>query len=219
MLERPSPAPRHGAPTGPREPCSGHPAVGPDRGLPELDLAPAWAQLPLHSQLQCLWRRGDRSPRSLARELAHPTAPGPLPSLQPLRLRSGARLRSPPAPAAPLRSGPMLHSPPLRLYTRIGCCLCEGLEERLGALDPPPLLELVDVDGDPALQARYGLRVPVLARLGGPAGGGTPPALAWVDLPPVPPRLGGERLQAWLAAHGAVAGASANGGTPLGDGP
>jgi len=205
MLDWPSPAPRHGAPTGPREPCSGHPAVGPDRGLPALDLAPAWAPLPLHSQLQCLWRRGDRSPWSLARGLAHPAAPGPLPSLQPLRLRSGARL--------------MAASPPWRLYTRMGCCLCEGLEERLRALDPPPLVELVDVDGDPALQARYGLRVPVLARLGGSAGGGTPSALAWVDLPPVPPRLGGERLQAWLAAHGAVAGASAPGGTPLGDGP
>jgi len=123
----------------------------------------------------------------------------------------------------------MLPSPSLRLYTRAGCCLCEGLEERLRALDPPPLLEPVDVDGDSALQARYGLRVPVLARPGGsiaagaPSAGaaqaGAPPALAWVDLPPVPPRLGGERLQAWLAAHGAVAGASAPGGTPVGDGP
>jgi hypothetical protein len=128
----------------------------------------------------------------------------------------------------------MLPSPPLRLYTRVGCCLCEGLEERLRALDPPPPLEPVDVDGDSALQARYGLRVPVLARAVGfiaagelPAGGapagaapaGAPPAPVWVDLPPVPPRLGGERLQAWLAAHGAVAGASAPGGTLVGDGP
>ena len=128
----------------------------------------------------------------------------------------------------------MLPSPPLRLYTRIGCCLCEGLEERLRALDQPPILELLDVDGDPDLQARYGLRVPVLARAGGFTAAGTdsvgtdsagappagaPPAPAWVDLPPVPPRLGGERLQAWLAAHGAVAGASAPGGTPVGDGP
>ena len=113
----------------------------------------------------------------------------------------------------------MLPSPSLRLYTRAGCCLCEGLEERLRALDPPPLLELVDVDVDSALQARYGLRVPVLARAGGSAAAGAAPAPAWVDLPPVPPRLGGERLQAWLAAHGAVAGASAQGGTPVGDGP
>ncbi len=122
----------------------------------------------------------------------------------------------------------MLPSPPLRLYTRVGCCLCEGLEERLRALDQPPILELLDVDEDPDLQARYGLRVPVLARAGGfiaagapPAGAapaGAPPAPVWVDLPPVPPRLGGERLQAWLAAHGAVAGASAQGGPPLGGG-
>jgi hypothetical protein len=109
-------------------------------------------------------------------------------------------------------------SPPLRLYTRAGCCLCEGLEERLRVLDPPPPLELVDVDGDPVLQARYGLRVPVLARPAGAAASGAPPASAWMDLPPVPPRLGGERLQAWLAAHGAVAGASAQGGLPLGGG-
>jgi hypothetical protein len=118
----------------------------------------------------------------------------------------------------------MFPSPPLRLYTRAGCCLCEGLEERLRALDPPPPLELVDVDGDPALQARYGLRVPVLARAGGSAAAGSSsagdlPAPAWVDLPPVPPRLGGERLEAWLAALGAVAGASAQGGIPVGDGP
>jgi len=113
----------------------------------------------------------------------------------------------------------MLLPLPLRLYTRAGCCLCEGLEERLRALDPPPPLERVDVDGDPALQALYGLRVPVLARPGGAAASGAPPAPAWMDLPPVPPRIGGERLLAWLAAHGAVAGASAQGGPPLGDGP
>ena len=117
----------------------------------------------------------------------------------------------------------MFLSPPLRLYTRAGCCLCEGLEERLRALDPPPPLECVDVDGDPALQARYGLRVPVLARSGGSAAAGSSPAAdlpapAWVDLPPVPPRLGGERLQAWLAAHGAVAGASVAGEHPGGKG-
>jgi len=113
----------------------------------------------------------------------------------------------------------MLLPLPLRLYTRAGCCLCEGLEERLRALDPPPPLERVDVDGDPALQALYGLRVPVLARPGGAAASGAPPAPAWLDLPPVPPRIGGKRLLAWLAAHGAVAGASAQGGPPLGDGP
>lgn len=105
------------------------------------------------------------------------------------------------APADPRASSGMAasasESRPLRLYSRQGCCLCEGLEERLRALLPPPSLEVVDVDGDPALQDRYGLRVPVLAR---PLGGAPP---AWRELPPVPPRLAAERLQAWLAGHGA----------------
>jgi hypothetical protein len=35
--------------------------------------------------------------------------------------------------------------------TRQGCCLCEGLAEKLRALDPPLAIELIDVDGDPAL--------------------------------------------------------------------
>ena len=81
----------------------------------------------------------------------------------------------------------------LRLYTRSGCCLCEGLEERLRALDPAPVLELVDVDGDPALQARYGLEVPVLL-LRSSAGDR--------ELPRVPPRLAGAGLQVWLQKHG-----------------
>lgn len=82
----------------------------------------------------------------------------------------------------------------LLLYTRAGCCLCEGLEERLRELLPAGALQLVDVDGDPALQARHGLSVPVLAR------GGTNEALTL--LPPVPPRLKGEQLRAWLVRHG-----------------
>lgn len=119
----------------------------------------------------------------------------------------------------------MTAPPCLRLYTRKGCCLCEGLEERLRDLQPPPPLELVDVDEDPALQARYGLQVPVLALASGEAAavqsvpaqpGGS--RLAWRDLPPVPPRLTGGRLHAWLAGHGAVAGASAPGEHPAGGG-
>ncbi|MFN6340517.1 MAG: glutaredoxin family protein [Cyanobacteriota bacterium] len=90
--------------------------------------------------------------------------------------------------------------PPLILYTRRGCCLCEGLEERLREFLPPEALRLVDVDGDPALQARYGLSVPVLAQAARefPEGGdaGIHP------LPPVPPRLRGERLRAWLERQG-----------------
>ncbi len=84
----------------------------------------------------------------------------------------------------------------LLMFTRRGCCLCEGLQERLQALDQPPSLQLVDVDADPDLQARYGERVPLLAlpALGSPT---------WRELPWVPPRLMGIRLQDWLRQHGA----------------
>ena len=47
--------------------------------------------------------------------------------------------------------------PQLLLYSRQGCCLCEGLEERLRALPGVTGLEVMDVDRDPALQQRYGL--------------------------------------------------------------
>lgn len=77
----------------------------------------------------------------------------------------------------------------LRLYTRVGCCLCEGLAERLGALDPAPELERIDVDNDPDLQARYGMEVPVLAVWHGGR---------WWDLPAVSPRLSGVGLEVWL---------------------
>ena len=82
----------------------------------------------------------------------------------------------------------------LRLYTRAGCCLCEGLEQRLRALDPAPVLELVDIDADPALQARYDLEVPVLALLNAEGG--------CHQLPRVSPRLVGEQLQSWLSRQG-----------------
>jgi len=59
----------------------------------------------------------------------------------------------------------------LRLYSRAGCCLCEGLEGRLRDLElasliPPLKLEVVDIDAPgtpPELRARYDLQVPVLA--------------------------------------------------------
>jgi hypothetical protein len=83
--------------------------------------------------------------------------------------------------------------PPLLLYSRRHCCLCEGLEQKLRALDPAPPLTVVDVDGDPALQARFGLEVPVLLL----PGEGRAPR----PLPRVPPRLQGAQLQHWLARH------------------
>jgi hypothetical protein len=106
--------------------------------------------------------------------------------------------------------------PTLILYTRVGCCLCEGLEERLRELLPADALRLEDVDGDPALQARYGLSVPVLALAPAAAAADRPSAAcdpspaagadsrprgAPTPLPPVPPRLKGEQLRAWLHRH------------------
>jgi len=88
--------------------------------------------------------------------------------------------------------------PALILYSRQGCCLCEGLEERLRTLLPAAALQVVDIDTDPALQARYGLSVPVLAQVNlwreGEGSTITP-------LPPVPPRLQGESLRTWLERH------------------
>ena len=51
------------------------------------------------------------------------------------------------------------------LYTRAGCHLCEEAERVLRAEQAaiPFRLELVDVDRDPALARRYGVRVPVVA--------------------------------------------------------
>ena len=93
----------------------------------------------------------------------------------------------------------------LVLYSRQGCCLCEGLQERLEALVPPPDLQVVDVDADPSLQGRYGLDVPILALRRGDQ---------LIDLPRVPPRLAGERLQSWLEKLGALQPQSSGSSTP-----
>jgi len=53
----------------------------------------------------------------------------------------------------------------LVLLTRAGCGLCEEMHAALGALSatrPLPPVRLVDVDTDPLLQRRWGLKVPVL---------------------------------------------------------
>ena len=81
--------------------------------------------------------------------------------------------------------------PSLVLYSRRGCCLCEGLEERLRQLDLVALdleLQVIDIDAaavSPALKSRYDFEVPVLA-------------LADQELPRVSPRLAGEGLFNWL---------------------
>ena len=51
------------------------------------------------------------------------------------------------------------------LFTRVGCHLCEEAERVLeGERAATPFhLELVDIDRDPELVRRYGVRVPVVA--------------------------------------------------------
>ena len=52
----------------------------------------------------------------------------------------------------------------LRLYSRPGCHLCEAMRAEVDALlaDQPRLWEIVDVDSDAGLAARYGESLPVL---------------------------------------------------------
>ena len=114
----------------------------------------------------------------MAGRMADVEAPYPLPSVHTLRLRPGAGLMA-----------------ILMLYSRKGCCLCEGLEQRLRQLDLAALnLQLVvtDIDGPStpaAVKARYDLEVPVLRVLDGHV---------QIPLARVSPRLCGEGLFNWL---------------------
>jgi glutaredoxin len=65
------------------------------------------------------------------------------------------------------RSAP---APTLRLYTKADCPLCDAMKAELARarVEPRPELELVDIERDPELRARYGLSVPVL-EIGGRA--------------------------------------------------
>ena len=53
----------------------------------------------------------------------------------------------------------------VRIYTRAGCHLCEEAEQVVRAEQAAAgfELELVDIDHDPELARRYGVRVPVVA--------------------------------------------------------
>lgn len=79
----------------------------------------------------------------------------------------------------------------LVLITREGCCLCQGLEEKLTSLAVP--FQRLDVDRDPALLARFDLEVPVLLLRHGERE---------QLLPRVSPRLAGVQLRAWLERQG-----------------
>ena len=81
----------------------------------------------------------------------------------------------------------------LVLVTRVGCCLCEGLEEKLSAAAVP--FETDDVDSDPQLLARFDLEVPVLIHR-------TPDGER--VLPRLSPRVSVLQLAPWLAQQGVL---------------
>ena len=58
----------------------------------------------------------------------------------------------------------MTDRPVVILYSKPGCHLCEQTEEVLGQLRPrwPHTLRAVDITREPALEERYGLRIPVV---------------------------------------------------------
>lgn len=56
----------------------------------------------------------------------------------------------------------MTGGPPLVVYGRDGCHLCEALETELRASRPDLAFATVDVDDEPDLARRYGHKVPVL---------------------------------------------------------
>ena len=87
----------------------------------------------------------------------------------------------------------------LILYSREGCCLCKGLEERLrnlslSHLNPPVELQVIDIDAVDTpkdIRARYDLQVPVMML-------GRTDLPETIELPRVSPRLNGEGLYRWL---------------------
>ncbi len=64
----------------------------------------------------------------------------------------------------------MTTTPPLLLYRRAGCHLCDEarrildalLAERAAAGLPRPSVEEVDIEADPLLESRYAFTIPVL---------------------------------------------------------
>ncbi len=87
----------------------------------------------------------------------------------------------------------------LVIYSRKGCCLCEGLEQRLRSLSlhhlkPPLELLVIDIDAVDTprnIQMRYDLQVPVMLL-------GRNDLKEFIELPHASPRLNGEGLFQWL---------------------
>ncbi|WP_355661563.1 glutaredoxin family protein [Halomonas salifodinae] len=76
----------------------------------------------------------------------------------------------------------------LRLYTTLGCHLCEELEALLARLCAQAYdLERIEISEDEALMARYGVRIPVLVAEDGEA---------------LDRGFEAPRLAVWLAARG-----------------
>jgi hypothetical protein len=69
----------------------------------------------------------------------------------------------------------------LTLYSREGCCLCDELLLELApwANERDASIEVRDVDDDPVLKRRFGLKIPVLLVDGEPVAYGR---LDWVAL-------------------------------------
>ena len=87
----------------------------------------------------------------------------------------------------------------LIVYSRKGCCLCEGLEKRLRELafdrfNPHIRLRIVDIDQEDIpvnVRARYDLEVPVMIL-------GSLDRRILAELPRVSPRLNGDGLFEWM---------------------
>ncbi|WP_320664983.1 glutaredoxin family protein [Prochlorococcus sp. MIT 1223] len=87
----------------------------------------------------------------------------------------------------------------LYLYSRTGCCLCEGLEQRLKNVDlseiePSLVLKVIDIDSElipKDVKASFDLRVPVLVL-------SSKDKNLIIELPMVSPRLKGRELLAWM---------------------
>jgi len=92
-----------------------------------------------------------------------------------------------------------MNAPLLILYTRSGCCLCEGLEQRLKDiplqdLSPPMNLEVIDIDRSDLSTSEmknYDLRVPVMVLF-------FKESNLRIEIPRVSPRIKQKELFQWL---------------------